>query len=66
MEVFEECVSFCPDCPVCVCVCVWQGVVTDASPQTVAPSSQEVGGQQQQIQVETTGEHVPAYSYQSK
>ncbi|XP_031442237.2 RNA-binding motif, single-stranded-interacting protein 3 isoform X3 [Clupea harengus] len=43
-----------------------QGVVTDASPQTVAPSSQEVGGQQQQIQVETTGEHVPAYSYQSK
>ncbi|XP_048085126.1 RNA-binding motif, single-stranded-interacting protein 3-like [Alosa alosa] len=43
-----------------------EGVVTDGSPQTVAPSSQEVGGQQQQLQVETAGEHVPTYSYQSK
>ncbi len=43
-----------------------QGVVTDASPQTVAPSSQEVAGQQQQIQVDSAADHVPAYSYQSK
>uniref|UniRef100_A0A8C9RJ06 RNA binding motif single stranded interacting protein 3 n=1 Tax=Scleropages formosus TaxID=113540 RepID=A0A8C9RJ06_SCLFO len=42
-----------------------EGVVTDASPQTVAPSSQEAGGQQQ-IQVESASDHVPAYSYQSK
>ncbi|KAF3834026.1 hypothetical protein F7725_025230 [Dissostichus mawsoni] len=42
------------------------GVVTDASPQTVAPSSQEVAGQQQQIQVDSSADHVPAYSYQSK
>uniref|UniRef100_A0AAV2KBP6 Uncharacterized protein n=1 Tax=Knipowitschia caucasica TaxID=637954 RepID=A0AAV2KBP6_KNICA len=37
-----------------------EGVVTD-SPQTVAPSSQEVSGQQQM-----DSDHVPAYSYQSK
>ncbi|XP_045915074.1 RNA-binding motif, single-stranded-interacting protein 3-like [Micropterus dolomieu] len=43
-----------------------EGVVTDASPQTVAPSSQEVAGQQQQIQVDSAADHVPAYSYQSK
>ncbi|XP_059206696.1 RNA-binding motif, single-stranded-interacting protein 3 isoform X2 [Centropristis striata] len=42
-----------------------EGVVTDASPQTVAPSSQEVAGQQQQIQVDSAADHVPAYSYQS-
>ncbi|KAM4550529.1 RNA-binding motif, single-stranded-interacting protein 3 isoform 2-T2 [Fundulus diaphanus] len=42
-----------------------EGVVTDASPQTVAPSSQEVAGQQQQIQVDSA-DHVSAYSYQSK
>lgn len=42
-----------------------QGVVTDASPQTVAPSSQEVTGQQQ-IQVDNTADHISAYSYQSK
>lgn len=42
-------------------VCL-QGVVTDASPQTVAPSSQEVTGQQ----VDSAADHVPAYSYQSK
>lgn len=45
---------------------VLQGVVTDASPQTVAPSSQEVSAQQQQIQVDSGADHVPAYSYQSK
>lgn len=39
-----------------------EGVVTDASPQTVAPSSQEVTGQQ----VDGAADHVPAYSYQSK
>ncbi|XP_035476500.2 RNA-binding motif, single-stranded-interacting protein 3 isoform X2 [Scophthalmus maximus] len=43
-----------------------EGVVTDASPQSVAPSSQEVAGQQQQIQVDSAADHVPAYSYQSK
>ncbi|XP_071060911.1 RNA-binding motif, single-stranded-interacting protein 3 isoform X3 [Pseudochaenichthys georgianus] len=43
-----------------------EGVVTDASPQTVAPSSQELAGQQQQIQVDSSADHVPAYSYQSK
>ncbi|CAJ1083260.1 RNA-binding motif%2C single-stranded-interacting protein 3 isoform X4 [Xyrichtys novacula] len=43
-----------------------EGVVTDASPQTVAPSSQEVAGQQQQIQVDSAADHVPAYSYTSK
>ncbi|KAM6974173.1 RNA-binding motif, single-stranded-interacting protein 3 isoform 1-T1 [Tautogolabrus adspersus] len=43
-----------------------EGVVTDASPQSVAPSSQEVGGQQQQIQVDSSADHVPAYSYTSK
>ncbi|MGH0137692.1 UNVERIFIED_CONTAM: hypothetical protein FKN15_064536 [Acipenser sinensis] len=41
-----------------------EGVVTDASPQTLAPSSQDTSGQQQQIQVESTNEHAPAYSYQ--
>uniref|UniRef100_UPI00398ED349 RNA-binding motif, single-stranded-interacting protein 3 isoform X3 n=2 Tax=Pristiophorus japonicus TaxID=55135 RepID=UPI00398ED349 len=41
-----------------------EGVVADTSPQTVAPSSQEASGQQQQIPVETTNEHAPTYSYQ--
>uniref|UniRef100_A0A8C6TWS9 RNA binding motif, single stranded interacting protein n=1 Tax=Neogobius melanostomus TaxID=47308 RepID=A0A8C6TWS9_9GOBI len=39
-----------------------EGVVTD-SPQTVAPSSQEVSGQQMQVD---NSDHVSAYSYQSK
>ncbi|XP_029591637.1 RNA-binding motif, single-stranded-interacting protein 3 isoform X2 [Salmo trutta] len=43
-----------------------EGVVTDASPQSVAPSSQDVSGQQQQIQVDGSSDHVTAYSYQSK
>uniref|UniRef100_A0A8C4YZ31 RNA binding motif single stranded interacting protein 3 n=1 Tax=Gadus morhua TaxID=8049 RepID=A0A8C4YZ31_GADMO len=43
-----------------------EGVVTDSSPQSVAPSSQEVAAQQQQIQVDGTNDHVTAYSYQSK
>ncbi|XP_055731873.1 RNA-binding motif, single-stranded-interacting protein 3-like [Salvelinus fontinalis] len=42
-----------------------EGVVTDASPQSVAPSSHDVSGQQQQIQVDGSSDHV-AYSYQSK
>ncbi|XP_023368497.1 RNA-binding motif, single-stranded-interacting protein 3 [Otolemur garnettii] len=41
-----------------------EGVVTDTSPQTVAPSSQDTSGQQQQIAVDTSNEHAPAYSYQ--
>ncbi|NXH17541.1 RBMS3 protein, partial [Bucco capensis] len=41
-----------------------RGVVADTSPQTVASSSQEASGQQQQMTVETSNEHAPAYSYQ--
>lgn len=44
-----------------------EGVVADTSPQTVAPSSQDTSGQQQQIAVDAANEHGPAYSYpQSK
>ncbi|CDQ86016.1 unnamed protein product, partial [Oncorhynchus mykiss] len=42
-----------------------EGVVTDASPQSVAPSSQDVSVQQQQIQVDGSSDLVTAYSYQS-
>ncbi|XP_029098570.1 RNA-binding motif, single-stranded-interacting protein 3 isoform X7 [Monodon monoceros] len=41
-----------------------EGVVADTSPQTVAPSSQDTSGQQQQIAVDTSNEHASAYSYQ--
>ncbi|XP_054240790.1 RNA-binding motif, single-stranded-interacting protein 3 isoform X1 [Indicator indicator] len=41
-----------------------EGVVADTSPQTVASSSQEASAQQQQMTVETSNEHAPAYSYQ--
>ncbi|KAM9681171.1 RNA-binding motif, single-stranded-interacting protein 3 isoform 5-T5 [Dama dama] len=41
-----------------------EGVVADTSPQTVAPSSQDTSGQQQQIAVDTASEHASAYSYQ--
>uniref|UniRef100_A0A8D0HL88 RNA binding motif single stranded interacting protein 3 n=1 Tax=Sphenodon punctatus TaxID=8508 RepID=A0A8D0HL88_SPHPU len=41
-----------------------EGVVADTSPQTVASSSQEASGQQQQMAVESSSEHAPAYSYQ--
>nr|XP_016846489.1 PREDICTED: RNA-binding motif, single-stranded-interacting protein 3 isoform X3 [Anolis carolinensis] len=41
-----------------------EGVVADTSPQTVASSSQEASGQQQQMAVETSNEHASAYSYQ--
>ncbi|XP_036453465.1 RNA-binding motif, single-stranded-interacting protein 3-like [Colossoma macropomum] len=41
-----------------------EGVVTDASSQTVAPS-QDINTPQQQITVETS-DHIPSYSYQSK
>ncbi|XP_031542781.1 RNA-binding motif, single-stranded-interacting protein 3 isoform X13 [Vicugna pacos] len=40
-----------------------EGVVADTSPQTVAPSSQDTSGQQQ-IAVDASNEHAPAYSYQ--
>ncbi|KAM5234062.1 RNA-binding motif, single-stranded-interacting protein 3 isoform 9-T11 [Hipposideros larvatus] len=44
-----------------------EGVVADTSPQTVAPSSQDTSGQQQQIAVDTSNEHASAYPYpQSK
>ncbi|XP_029959685.1 RNA-binding motif, single-stranded-interacting protein 3-like isoform X6 [Salarias fasciatus] len=39
------------------------GVVTDQSPQTAAPSSQDASGQQP-LTVENTGDHATAYSYQ--
>ncbi|XP_005695571.1 PREDICTED: RNA-binding motif, single-stranded-interacting protein 3 isoform X10 [Capra hircus] len=41
-----------------------EGVVAETSPQTVAPSSQDTSGQQQQIAVDTASEHASAYSYQ--
>ncbi|CAB1454353.1 unnamed protein product [Pleuronectes platessa] len=40
-----------------------EGVVTDASPQTAAPSSQDANGQQP-LSMESTGDHATAYSYQ--
>ncbi|XP_022609072.1 RNA-binding motif, single-stranded-interacting protein 3 isoform X4 [Seriola dumerili] len=40
-----------------------EGVVTDPSPQTAAPSSQDASGQQP-LSVESTGDHATAYSYQ--
>ncbi|XP_061919981.1 RNA-binding motif, single-stranded-interacting protein 3-like [Entelurus aequoreus] len=40
-----------------------EGVVTDSSPQTAAPSLQDTSGQQP-LSVENTGEHGTAYSYQ--
>ncbi|XP_044063736.1 RNA-binding motif, single-stranded-interacting protein 3-like isoform X4 [Siniperca chuatsi] len=40
-----------------------EGVVTDPSPQTAAPSSQDPSGQQP-LSVENTGDHATAYSYQ--
>ncbi|ROL44080.1 RNA-binding motif, single-stranded-interacting protein 3, partial [Anabarilius grahami] len=42
-----------------------EGVVTEAPPQTVAPSSQDVHVAQQQITVETS-DHIQPCSYQSK
>ncbi|XP_039661657.1 RNA-binding motif, single-stranded-interacting protein 3-like isoform X3 [Perca fluviatilis] len=44
--------------------CFWcQGMVTDPSSQTAAPSSQDASGQQP-LTVENTGDHATAYSYQ--
>ncbi|XP_051575825.1 RNA-binding motif, single-stranded-interacting protein 3-like isoform X3 [Myxocyprinus asiaticus] len=40
-----------------------EGVVTDASPQSV-PSSQDASGQQQPLGVDNTNDHVPTYSFQ--
>ncbi|KAM7382604.1 hypothetical protein PAMP_002328 [Pampus punctatissimus] len=40
-----------------------EGVVTDTSPQTTAPASQDASGQQP-LSVENTGDHATAYSYQ--
>ncbi|XP_076006401.1 RNA-binding motif, single-stranded-interacting protein 3-like isoform X1 [Genypterus blacodes] len=40
-----------------------EGVVTEPSPQTAAPSSQDASGQQP-LSVENTGDHATAYSYQ--
>uniref|UniRef100_A0A8C6KWI8 RNA binding motif, single stranded interacting protein n=1 Tax=Nothobranchius furzeri TaxID=105023 RepID=A0A8C6KWI8_NOTFU len=40
------------------------GVVTDQSPQTTAPSSQDASGQQPLSVSESTGDHATAYPYQ--
>uniref|UniRef100_A0A668AXC7 RNA binding motif, single stranded interacting protein n=1 Tax=Myripristis murdjan TaxID=586833 RepID=A0A668AXC7_9TELE len=40
-----------------------EGVVTEPSPQTAPPSSQDASGQQP-LSVENTGDHATAYSYQ--
>ncbi|KAK3551876.1 hypothetical protein QTP70_031658 [Hemibagrus guttatus] len=41
-----------------------EGVVTEASPQSVPPSSQDASGQQQPLCVDGTADHTPTYSYQ--
>ncbi|KAI4904042.1 hypothetical protein NFI96_033863 [Prochilodus magdalenae] len=41
-----------------------EGVVTEASPQSVPPSSQDASGQQQPLCVDGTSDHAPTYSYQ--
>ncbi|XP_009290817.1 RNA-binding motif, single-stranded-interacting protein 3 isoform X3 [Danio rerio] len=41
-----------------------EGVVTDASPQSVPASSQDASGQQQALGVENTSDHAPTYSFQ--
>jgi len=42
----------------------FQGVVTEASPQSVPPSSQDGSGQQQALGVDNTSDHAPTYSFQ--
>ncbi|XP_067304395.1 RNA-binding motif, single-stranded-interacting protein 3 isoform X3 [Pseudorasbora parva] len=41
-----------------------EGVVTEASPQNVPPSSQDASGQQQPLGVDNTSDHAPTYSFQ--
>lgn len=41
-----------------------EGVVTEASPQNVPPSSQDASGQQQPLCVDGSNDHAPTYSYQ--
>ncbi|XP_065154632.1 RNA-binding motif, single-stranded-interacting protein 3 isoform X3 [Paramisgurnus dabryanus] len=41
-----------------------EGVVTEASPQSVPPSSQDANGQQQPLGVDNTSDHAPTYSFQ--
>ncbi|XDV40651.1 hypothetical protein PO909_009692, partial [Leuciscus waleckii] len=41
-----------------------EGVVTEASPQSVPPSSQDGSGQQQALGVDNTSDHAPTYSFQ--
>ncbi|KAL1259831.1 hypothetical protein QQF64_010408, partial [Cirrhinus molitorella] len=41
-----------------------EGVVTEASPQSVPPSSQDVSGQQQPLGVDNTSDHAPTYTFQ--
>lgn len=50
-------------CSDCVHPSAGQGVVTDPSAQTAAPSTQDPSGQQP-LSVENTGDHATAYSYQ--
>ncbi|XP_042628896.1 RNA-binding motif, single-stranded-interacting protein 3 isoform X3 [Cyprinus carpio] len=41
-----------------------EGVVTEASPQSVPPSSQDASGQQQPLGVDNTSDHAPTYTFQ--
>ncbi|XP_073728476.1 RNA-binding motif, single-stranded-interacting protein 3 isoform X2 [Misgurnus anguillicaudatus] len=41
-----------------------EGVVTEASPQSVPPSSQDANGQQQPLGVDNNSDHAPTYSFQ--
>ncbi len=42
----------------------FQGVVTEASPQSVPPSSQDASGQQQPLGMDNTSDHAPTYTFQ--
>uniref|UniRef100_A0A672LMI5 RNA binding motif, single stranded interacting protein n=1 Tax=Sinocyclocheilus grahami TaxID=75366 RepID=A0A672LMI5_SINGR len=41
-----------------------EGVVTEASPQSVPPSSQDASGQQQPLGMDNTSDHAPTYTFQ--
>uniref|UniRef100_A0A671LM26 RNA-binding motif, single-stranded-interacting protein 3-like n=1 Tax=Sinocyclocheilus anshuiensis TaxID=1608454 RepID=A0A671LM26_9TELE len=42
----------------------FQGVVTEASPQSIPPSSQDASGQQQPLGMDNTSDHAPTYTFQ--
>uniref|UniRef100_A0A673GQX9 RNA-binding motif, single-stranded-interacting protein 3 n=1 Tax=Sinocyclocheilus rhinocerous TaxID=307959 RepID=A0A673GQX9_9TELE len=41
-----------------------EGVVTEASPQSIPPSSQDASGQQQPLGMDNTSDHAPTYTFQ--